>query len=137
MLARVMRCLSGGVRSRFWSRSRVTDSCLCVPGFSVVAELGRMALELLKRGASTKTYEGAASKTQHQHHGSTSLLASSSSDNRPAVGGRNGLGPVETGVSLSQRWSEAVSTLWSSLLPSCVQGSWRSLWTGCSGGWRA
>lgn len=32
---------------------------------SVVGEFGRIALEFLRRGASPKVYEGAASKTLH------------------------------------------------------------------------
>lgn len=47
--------------------SLVWKQCKCEDwlkffSFSVVAEFGRIALELLKRGASTKLYEGAASK---------------------------------------------------------------------------
>lgn len=44
-----------------------TESCSFLE-FSVVAEFGRIALELLKRGAGTKIYEGAASKDLNDHY---------------------------------------------------------------------
>lgn len=84
-----------------------TDSCLfvlvCLYLFvlepSVVAEFGRIALELLKRGTSTKMYEGAASKTDQQHNHQThrlSFLLTYSSWNNLPTGGRLLLAAVIT-----------------------------------------
>lgn len=62
--------------NRLLNTSFKTDSCFFLK-FSVVAEFGRIALELLKRGTSTKMYEGAASKNLNNQYTSDRLTLTS------------------------------------------------------------